>query len=140
MQRVSRASVTVNGSTRGISRGLLVLLGVGRNDDAGHASWLAAKTANLRVFPNEEGKLDLSLLDIKGEALVISQFTLYGDCAKGCRPDFGAAGLPENAKPLYEAYVGNLRMKGVPVKTGEFGAHMDVELLNDGPVTLLLER
>jgi len=140
VQRVARAGVTVNGSTRVISRGLLVLLGVGKSDDAEKAAWLAAKTANLRIFPNGEGKFDLSLLAVKGEALVVSQFTLYGDCARGCRPDFGSAAPPEKAKPLYEAYVESLRSLGVQVKTGEFGAHMDVELLNDGPVTVLIER
>lgn len=141
IQRVLRAAVTIDGrECRRTGKGLAVLVGVGKNDTEADAVWLADKTARLRVFPNEAGKLDLSLLDIKGEALVVSQFTLYGDAKKGCRPDFGSAAAPEDAEKLYKTYVHALDVAGIPVKTGEFGAHMEVEIINDGPVTLLLER
>jgi D-tyrosyl-tRNA(Tyr) deacylase len=141
VQRVTKASVTVEHTERReTGRGFVVLLGVSPDDTEGDALWLADKTAKLRVFPNEEGKFDKSLLDIKGDALVISQFTLYADARKGCRPDFTAAARPEAAIKLYECYVRALGGLAVPVKTGEFGAHMDVEIFNDGPVTIMLER
>jgi len=118
----------------------MVLLGVGKNDTEKEAIWLAAKTAQLRIFSNDEGKFDLSVKDVKGEILVVSQFTLYGDAHKGRRPDFTAAALPPQAIPLYEKYVSALKVEGLPVFTGEFGAHMEVDLLNDGPVTIIIEK
>ena len=122
-----------------IGRGLCVLLGVARGDDGEAAARLAGKVARLRVFENEEGRFDRSLLDTGGEALVVSQFTLLGDAhAKGNRPSFTEAAPPEEAEPLYEAFCAALRELGVPVATGEFGARMAVELVNDGPVTILL--
>lgn len=139
IQRVSEASVETEGGTLGtIGPGLLVLLGVGTEDTEREAEWMAEKTANLRVF-ERNGKMDLSLLDTGGEALVVSQFTLYGDCRRGRRPDFTAAARPEQAIPLYEAYCAALRRRGLRVATGEFGALMRVHLVNDGPVTIILE-
>ena len=139
VQRVLRARVVVGGRTVGaIGPGLCVLLGVATGDSASDAERLAAKIAQLRVFENEAGKFDLSLLDIGGEALVVSQFTLIADTAKGNRPSFGAAAPPEEAEPLYEAFCASLRGLGVGLQTGVFGARMQVELLNDGPVTLVL--
>lgn len=140
LQRVSRATVSVAGEPdRAVGRGLLALVGVGPEDDEGVAGRLAEKTANLRVFENEAGKFDRSLLDVGGAALVVSQFTLYGDSRKGRRPDFTAAARPEKAEPLVRAYAAALEAQGVEVKTGTFGAHMDVELVNDGPVTIWLD-
>ncbi|MFH1620403.1 MAG: D-aminoacyl-tRNA deacylase [bacterium] len=140
IQRVSRASVILpGGNRRSTGRGLLILLGVAAGDTAEDAFRLADKTAELRIFSNPEGKFDFSLLDVKGEALVISQFTLYADCAKGRRPDFSAAAEPALARKLYEDFAARLRDRGTPVKTGEFGAHMEVEIHNDGPVTIMLE-
>lgn len=140
LQRVSRAKVSVSGEPdRGVAKGLLALVGVGSEDDEAVARRLAEKTANLRVFENEEGRFDRSLLDVGGGALVVSQFTLYGDAAKGRRPDFTAAARPEKAEPLVRAYAEALAAAGVEVKTGTFGAHMDVELVNDGPVTIWLD-
>jgi len=134
-----RARVVVGGRTVGaIGPGLCVLLGVATGDSASDAERLAAKIAQLRVFENEAGKFDLSLLDIGGEALVVSQFTLIADTAKGNRPSFGGAAAPEEAEPLYEAFCASLRGLGVGLQTGIFGARMQVELLNDGPVTLVL--
>jgi len=139
VQRVLRARVVVGGRTIGaIGPGLCVLLGVATGDSASNAERLAAKVARLRIFENEAGKFDLSLLDIGGEALVVSQFTLIADTAKGNRPSFGAAASPEEAEPLYEAFCASLRGLGVGLSTGVFGARMQVELLNDGPVTLVL--
>jgi D-aminoacyl-tRNA deacylase len=139
VQRVLRARVVVGGRTVGaIGPGLCVLLGVATGDSASDAERLAAKIAQLRVFENEAGKFDLSLLDIGGEALVVSQFTLIADTAKGNRPSFGGAAAPEEAEPLYEAFCASLRGLGVGLQTGIFGARMQVELLNDGPVTLVL--
>ncbi len=141
VQRVSEASVTVEGEVVGaIGRGLLVLLGVREGDTRAEADWLASKVAQLRVFADDEGKFNLSLLDIGGAALVVSQFTLYGDARKGRRPDFTRAGRPEVAEPLVDYFVAQLRTAGVPTETGRFGAMMDVRLLNQGPVTILLER
>ncbi len=122
-----------------IGSGLCVLLGVARGDDGEAAARLAGKVGRLRVFENDEGRFDRSLLDTGGEALVISQFTLLGDVSKGNRPSFTDAAPPEEAEPLYEAFCDGLRELGVPVATGEFGARMAVELMNDGPVTIVLE-
>ena len=139
VQRVLRARVVVGGQTVGaIGPGLCVLLGVAAGDSSGDAERLAAKIARLRIFENDAGKFDLSLLDIGGEALVVSQFTLIADTAKGNRPSFAAAAPPEEAEPLYEAFCASLRALGAGVQTGVFGARMQVELLNDGPVTLVL--
>jgi len=139
VQRVSRAAVSLpDGTRREIGRGIVVLLGVGPEDNEAQAAKLAEKLSNLRLFPDEQGKFDRSVLDIKGEALVVSQFTLFGDCSKGRRPDFTAAAKPEQAEPLYRFFSKALESTGVPVKTGEFGASMQVELVNEGPVTLVL--
>jgi len=139
VQRVSSARVRVGERVAGeVGSGLCVLLGVARSDDAAAAERLAGKIARLRVFENEEGRFDRSLLDTGGEALVISQFTLLGDASKGNRPSFTDAAPPEEAEPLYEAFCASLRELGVPVATGEFAARMAVELVNDGPVTILL--
>lgn len=118
---------------------MLVFVGVGAADTEAEAAKLAEKCAQLRVFPDDRGRFDRSLLDTGGEALVISQFTLYGDCRKGRRPDFGSAMPPERAKPLYERFLEALRCQKVRIQTGEFGAHMQVDLINDGPVTLWLD-
>ena len=140
LQRVSRASVTVDGEVVGrIGRGLLVLLGVTHTDTAEQARWLADKTVGLRIFADEQGKMNRSVADVGGPVLVVSQFTLYGDCQKGRRPSFIDAAPPEIAIPLYEEYVNAIKALGIPVETGRFGAMMDVELVNDGPVTLILE-
>jgi D-aminoacyl-tRNA deacylase len=139
VQRVLRARVIVGGQTVGvIGPGLCVLLGVAAEDSKVDAERLAAKIARLRIFENEAGKFDLSLLDVRGEALVVSQFTLIADTAKGNRPSFAAAAPPKDAEPLYEAFCASLRALGVGAQTGVFGARMQVELLNDGPVTLVL--
>jgi len=139
IQRVTRGGVTANGLERRIGPGLVVLLGVGAGDAEADALLLAEKTANLRIFSNAEGKFDHSLLDTGGEALVVSQFTLYGDASKGRRPDFAAAARPAEANELYQRYVAALEALGVPVKTGVFAADMEVEIVNDGPVTILLD-
>ncbi|HOX23217.1 MAG TPA: D-aminoacyl-tRNA deacylase [Elusimicrobiales bacterium] len=140
LQRVSHASVSLpSGERRSVGRGLLILLGVGKQDCDPDADWLAAKTLKLRVFSNSDGKFDHSVADIKGELLVISQFTLYGDCLGGNRPDFTAAAPPAQATALYRRYAELLAASGLTVRTGEFGEHMKVELLNDGPVTVLLD-
>jgi D-tyrosyl-tRNA(Tyr) deacylase len=140
VQRVASARVTVGGSVVGeIGRGLCVLLGIAREDGAEDAVRLAAKVARLRIFENEDGRFDRSLLDTGGAALVVSQFTLIADTAKGHRPSFGHAAPPEEAEPLYEAFCEALRGLGVSVATGAFGARMAVELVNDGPVTIVLE-
>jgi D-tyrosyl-tRNA(Tyr) deacylase len=140
VQRVSRAKVTVNGEVTGeIGAGLVILLGVGREDTAAVAASLAEKTANLRIFEDENEKMNRSLLDVNGGALVVSQFTLYGDARGGRRPSFIAAASPELAKALYEEFCGALRKLGVRVGTGIFQAMMSVELVNEGPVTILLD-
>lgn len=136
MQRVAGASVTPGGA---IGAGLCVLLGVAETDGDDKAVKLAGKIARLRVFQNAEGKFDRSLLDTGGAVLVVSQFTLIADTAKGNRPSFGAAARPEQAGPLYERFCTELRALGVPVETGVFGARMQVDLVNDGPVTLVLD-
>lgn len=139
IQRVKRGGVKTGGAHAAIGPGLVVLLGVGAGDSGSDSEFLAEKTANLRIFSNSAGKFDHSLLDVKGEALVISQFTLYGDASRGRRPDFAGAARPEEAARLYDHFVGALRAKGVPVKTGVFGADMEVEIINDGPVTIWLD-
>jgi len=140
IQRVSRASVTVDGVVRGeIAQGLVVLLGVGKGDADNDAAYLANKTAGLRIFEDEAGKMSLALKDVGGKVLVISQFTLYGDVRRGLRPSFDAAAPPAEAERLYERYCDRLRQEGLEVQTGVFQAMMDVELVNDGPVTILLD-
>ncbi|MCK4449945.1 MAG: D-tyrosyl-tRNA(Tyr) deacylase [Anaerolineae bacterium] len=141
VQRVSQASVSVGGEVVGdIERGVVVLVGVTHGDTEEQAEWLARKIAGLRIFEDNEGKMNAGLLDADGAALVISQFTLYADCRKGRRPSFTNAAMPEVAEPLVEHFAQALRDHGVPVQTGVFGAHMLVEIYNDGPVTILLER
>ncbi len=141
LQRVSKASVTVEGQViSSIGPGLLILLGVGHGDGEEQAAFLADKIANLRIFEDEAGKTNLSVLDVKGEAIVVSQFTLYADTRKGRRPSFTDAALPDVAAPLVERFVELLRAQGVPTQTGQFGAHMQVEIHNNGPVTIWLER
>ncbi len=141
LQRVSQASVSVaGGPPRAIGRGVVILLGITHGDTAADATWLAEKVPVLRVFPDDEGKMNRSLLDIGGEALVVSQFTLFGTVRKGTRPSFMDAARPEQAIPLYEHFLVALgRALPRPIATGEFGAHMDVSLVNDGPVTLILD-
>jgi D-aminoacyl-tRNA deacylase len=140
VQRVSRASVETGGRVTGrINRGLVILLGVARNDTEADAAWLAGKCAHLRIFDNAAGKFDRSLLDVGGQALVVSQFTLFGDCRRGRRPDFLEAAEPVLAETLYERFNAFLRELGVFTATGVFRAMMDVELVNDGPVTLILD-
>ncbi len=140
LQRVSRASVRVDGATVGsIARGLVVFLGVEEGDDDGDAVWNAAKTAQLRIFSDAEGKMNLGVLDIAGEVLVVSQFTLAASTRRGRRPSFESAARPELAQRLYERFVAALREHGLVVATGTFRAMMEVELVNDGPVTVLLD-
>jgi D-aminoacyl-tRNA deacylase len=140
VQRVTSARVVVSGTTAGaIGAGICVLLGVARDDTADDAGRLAAKVARLRIFENEDGRFDRSLLDLDGAALVVSQFTLIADTAKGNRPSFSGAAPPEQAEPLYEAFCAALRDLGIRVETGVFGARMAVELSNDGPVTIVLD-
>jgi len=139
IQRVSSARVTVDGAVvSAVGAGLLVLLGVAVEDGDGDADRLARKVSRLRIFESDEGKLDLSILDTRGEALVVSQFTLLADTTKGNRPGFPGAARPEVARPLCERFCATLAAAGVPVATGAFGAHMQVELVNDGPVTVIL--
>jgi D-tyrosyl-tRNA(Tyr) deacylase len=142
VQRVSNSRVVVEGETVGaVGAGVMILLGVTHGDGPEQARWLANKIAGLRIFEDKGGKMNRSLLDIGGAALVVSQFTLYGDCRKGRRPSFTRAARPELAEPLCEQFVEYLRQAGVgQVETGVFGAHMQVEIHNDGPVTLILER
>jgi D-aminoacyl-tRNA deacylase len=142
VQRVSEARVHVDGEVVGeIGQGLCVLLGVSREDGEDEATRLADKVAKLRIFENEDGKFDRSLLEVDGDALVVSQFTLIADSKrqKGTRPDFSHAARPEAAEPLYERFCAELRSRGAPVETGRFGTRMAVELVNDGPVTIVLE-
>lgn len=141
LQRVTRGSVAIGGHTTGsIARGFVVLVGFTHSDTPDQAVWMAEKVAGLRVFSDAEGKMNLALGDVGGGVLVVSQFTLYGDAEKGRRPSFITAARPEQAIPLYERFVAELRGRGLTVATGEFGADMQVELVNDGPVTLMLER
>ena len=140
LQRVRRAHVVVNGETIGqIGHGLLILLGIERTDSREDAQWLADKVVGLRIFNDADGKMNRDVADVGGAVLVVSQFTLYGDCRKGRRPSFIDAAQPEIAVPLYEAFVNGVKAHGVPVATGRFGAMMQVELVNDGPVTLILD-
>jgi D-aminoacyl-tRNA deacylase len=140
VQRVSRARVTVDGCVTGeIAAGLVILLGIGRDDTSAVAGTMTEKIANLRIFEDDQGKMNRSLLDVKGSALVISQFTLYGDARGQRRPSFIAAAPPEQAKKLYEEFSEGLRSLGVTVATGVFQARMSVELVNEGPVTILLD-
>jgi D-tyrosyl-tRNA(Tyr) deacylase len=147
IQRVSHASVSVADIPGGagsviskIDKGLLILLGVGHGDGEEQARFLAEKIANLRIFEDEQGKTNLSVLEVKGEAIVVSQFTLYADARKGRRPSFTDAAVPEVAAPLVDHFVELLRGHGVPTQTGKFGAHMSVEIHNEGPVTIWLEK
>jgi D-tyrosyl-tRNA(Tyr) deacylase len=141
LQRVSRARATVEGRTAGeIGAGLLLLVGFRDGDGEEALAWMADKVVGLRIFSDDEGKMNRSVEESGGALLVVSQFTLYGDARKGRRPSFVEAARPEVAIPLYERFLDLLRATGRPVQTGEFGAHMEVELVNDGPVTLVLER
>lgn len=141
LQRVSRAAVRIDGRVAGaIERGFCVLVGFTHSDTAAEAEWMAEKVAGLRLFTDSDGKMNLGLTDVGGALLVVSQFTLYGDARKGRRPSFIDAAHPEIAIPLYERFIAALRAGGLRVETGEFGAMMEVEILNDGPVTLLLDR
>ncbi|MGQ9630694.1 MAG: D-aminoacyl-tRNA deacylase [bacterium] len=140
VQRVRRSSVKVNGRTIGeIGRGLTVLVGVGRDDTEEDAQYLAEKIANLRIFEDSQGKMNLSLKEIGGSVLIVSQFTLYGDCRKGRRPSFDGAMPPGESRKLYEEFVREMRDSGLNVATGEFREVMEVEIINDGPVTLILD-
>ncbi|HET9589987.1 MAG TPA: D-aminoacyl-tRNA deacylase [Anaerolineales bacterium] len=141
IQRVSRASVRIDDRVISqIGRGLVVLLGVGHGDGEDQSEFLAEKIANLRIFEDDQGKTNLSVLDVKGEAIVVSQFTLYADTRKGRRPSFTDAALPDVAEPLVGRFAEQLQGQGVPTQTGQFGAHMLVEIQNDGPVTIWLEK
>ena len=141
LQRVSKAKVTVDGEPVGaIGRGFVVLVGVTHDDTREEAAWLARKVAGLRLFEDDEGKMNLALADVGGAVLVVSQFTLYGNARKGRRPSFTDAARPEQAEPLVDYFAAQLRAYGLPVETGIFGAYMDVEIHNDGPVTLMIER
>lgn len=140
VQRVSRASVSIDGAVHGaIGQGLLILLGICEGDSEVQADYLADKCVGLRIFIDENDKMNLSVADVGGSLLVVSQFTLYGDCRKGKRPSFVRAARPEQAIPLYEHFIARCRAAGLPVETGSFGADMQVELLNDGPVTILMD-
>jgi D-tyrosyl-tRNA(Tyr) deacylase len=140
VQRVSSARVEVAGKIAGsVGKGLLVLLGVAQGDTDRQAEWLAEKIAGLRIFEDEAGKMNLSLLEVGGAALIVSQFTLLADCRRGRRPSFTDAAPLEEAERLYQVFVAKLRSAGLPVETGVFQAHMDVHLVNDGPVTLILD-
>ena len=141
IQRVSRAAVRVGGRTVGeVRRGYCILAGWTHGDSAAEVDWMAEKVAGLRLFPDADGKMNLALGDVGGAVLLISQFTLYGDAERGRRPSFIAAARPQEAVPLYDRFAARLRERGIETATGEFGAMMEVELVNDGPVTLVLER
>lgn len=141
IQRVKKASVTINNELFSeIGQGILVLLGVEKNDTLEQAEYLADKIVNLRIFEDENEKMNFSLADIEGEMLIVSQFTLAGDCKKGKRPSFDTAAKPDTAIPLYEKFIELVKNQNIPVKTGVFGAMMDVSLINDGPVTFILEK
>ena len=141
IQRVKDASVTIEGDLYSkIGRGILIFLGVEKSDEIENADKLAQKVLNLRIFEDENDKMNLSVNDVKGEILVVSQFTLCGDCKKGTRPSFDKAAHPDIAVKLYEDFVGKIRASGLKTETGEFRAMMDVELVNDGPVTFMVEK
>ena len=141
VQRVLRASVVIDDETVGsIGGGLVVLLGVTHNDTPENAKWLAEKIVGLRIFNDADGKMNRDLTEVNGAMLIVSQFTLYGDCKKGKRPSFIDAATPLIAIPLYEAFINGVKALGIPVATGRFGADMKVELINDGPVTLIVDR
>ncbi len=141
VQRVANAKVTVGETVTGeIGKGVLLLVGVGKQDTKAEADWLANKISGLRIFEDEAGATNLSLMDVEGSALVVSQFTLYADTRKGRRPSFINAALPDQAEPLVTYFANQLAEKGIPIAHGQFGAHMKVELLNDGPFTVWLER
>ncbi len=140
VQRVSRASVVIDGEMVGsIGVGLVVLLGITHDDTAENAQWLAEKIAGLRIFNDADGKMNRDLMDVSGAMMIVSQFTLYGDCRKGKRPSFIEAAPPPIAIPLYETFINGVKALGIPAATGRFGAHMKVELVNDGPVTLIVD-
>ena len=140
IQRVRSASVTVEGQVVSeIGKGLLIFLGIAQEDTAADVNYIASKIANLRIFEDAEERMNLSILDVGGECLVVSQFTLYGDCRKGRRPSFIGAARPEKADPFYQAFMDEISRLGVPVKAGVFQAMMDVKLINDGPVTIMLD-
>jgi D-aminoacyl-tRNA deacylase len=140
VQRVSRAGVDIGGnSTAKIGKGLVIFLGIRSGDSATDLEWMADKIIHLRIFPDGDGKMNISLADIDGEMLIISQFTLHGDCRKGRRPGFSAAAPPEIAEPLYNQFIEEVRGRGILVATGTFQADMAVDLVNDGPVTILLD-
>jgi D-tyrosyl-tRNA(Tyr) deacylase len=140
LQRAKKAEVRVGGEVVGkIDRGLMLLVGVTHEDSPEDAAYVAEKVANLRIFEDDQDKMNLSLLDVEGQVLSVSQFTLYGDCRKGRRPNFMEAAKPDHAETIYEAFNEALRNKGVTVETGQFGAMMDVDFVNDGPVTLIVE-
>ncbi len=141
LQRVSRASVTIHGKVAGsIGVGLVVLVGFTPGDDQARIAWMADKIVGLRIFRDDDDKMNRSIVDVGGAVLVVSQFTLYGNVSKGRRPSFAAAAGPEEAIPLYDWFVAALRERAIPVETGEFGAMMQVDLVNDGPVTLVIDR
>ncbi len=140
VQRVTKANVSVEGKIVGqIEKGIVILLGVGKDDSIDDAKYLAEKIVNLRIFDGNDGKMNLSLLDVQGSALIISQFTLYGDCRRGRRPSYSDSANPELARELYEKFIELVREYGVHVETGIFAAYMQVEIHNNGPVTLLLD-
>lgn len=140
VQRVSKAQVSIEGDVKGvIGKGLVILLGIRREDTTKELQWLVDKVVHLRIFEDESGKMNKSLTDIGGEMLIVSQFTLYGDCRKGRRPGFSTAAPPAIAEPLYQLFIEEVKAKGITVATGTFQAEMQVELINDGPVTLLLD-
>lgn len=141
LQRVKKSKVVVDGKVVGsIGKGVLILLGIHKDDTKQNADYLVSKCIDLRIFPDEDSRMNRSLEDVNGEALVVSQFTLYGDCKKGRRPSYAKAAPPEKGKELYDYFVQEMREKLGSVETGVFGAMMDVDLINDGPVTIILER
>lgn len=140
MQRANRADITIGGiTTAAIGRGLVIFLGIRNGDSTTDLAWMADKIIHLRIFPDEDGKINTSLADISGEMLIVSQFTLYGDCRKGRRPGFSTAAPPDIAEPLYNQFIEEVKQRGIRVATGTFQADMAVDLVNDGPVTLLLD-
>ena len=140
VQRVSQSAVRVGDKTIGqIQQGLVILIGIRNDDDDSHAKWLADKCVNLRIFEDQAGKFNLSALDVRGEILAISQFTLYGDCRRGRRPSFTDAAPPNISEPLYHKFVGYLKESGLVVAEGSFGAQMTVEIFNNGPVTIIID-